>query len=265
MADREGLQKIIHGLLLMASTGYPAKVATANAERLATLTGRVVGPYTLSSAKLGIVVQGTQTDVAVTTGSTSDVAGEINTASIGVTASADSKDRLKLVSDAAPVVGGEASAVEILAPATGTDASGTLGFHPGQIDRRPAIVSPDPAQFSYGEQRQVTDIPSWRVTRAAFVSTENIREGIDEIAIVLECLAYDEGGTSASTVELVDRHIRIMQEVLEADRTIEGLVHYLEVQTIDTIPQVMRVRLEPDSFLYFGKSTLTVRVRVRNL
>jgi len=264
MADREGLQKIIHGLLLMASTRYPAKVATANAERLATLTGRVVGPHTLSSAKLGIVVQGTQTDVAVTTGTTSAVAGEINTASIGVTASADAMDRLKIVSDTAPVAG-EASAVEILTPLTGTDASETLGFHPGQLDRRAAIVSPDPAQFSYGEQRQVTDIPSWRVTRAGFASTENIREGIDEIAIVLEGLAFDAGGTSASTVETIDRHARIMQEVLEADRTIEGLVHYLEVQTIETVPQIMRVRLEPDSFLYFGKSTLTVRVRVRNL
>ena len=264
MADREGLQKVVHGLLLMASTGYPAKVTTANAERLATLTGRTSGTHTLSSAKLGVLVQGTQTDVTVTTGTSTAVAAEISAGVTGLTAAADSKDRIKITSDTAPT-SGEASAVEIVAPLTGTDASETLGFHCGQIDRRSAVVSPDPAQFSYGEQRQVTDVPSWRIVRAGFVSTENIRRGIDEVLMSMECLAFDAGGTSASTVELVDRHARIMQEILEADRTIEGIVHYLEVLTIETIPQVMRVRLEDDSHLYLGKSTLAVRVRVRNL
>lgn len=217
----------------------PAKVDSINAERVAVLRAPRSGPYALPATAalvLGATVEsGTTVPLTGGTMTASDVSDAINAAGIvGLTASVDGMDRLVVQSSVVP--DGDTPSVVYLGPdndAPGTNAA--FGWQPGGYEEvRSALIAPDadavcdgnPGLFDLGRCFWVV------MGRRTTEPRENIRSDIHRVTMQLDIHATEPHSRQRAATEYIGQCCRAVREVLLEDRTLDGMVHLVEVPTL---------------------------------
>lgn len=243
----------------------PARVTTINALRAATLRAPRAGPYTipaLGKLRLGQAPGGTL--VALTAGvrTTTQVAAEISAAAIaGVTASADSLDRLLITNGSAPTAGSP-SAIFLDADETVTaDCHTAFGFDPGG-DRvvRNALVAPSSKGIADGWPLYPDLGPGFWVILEDRVTEPrgNVHDNMHKVTVDLAIMRAEPTLAVHRSREHIQACVRAVREAIISDRSLDQAVH-------STFELSCRVAGKPFSFEDAGPGTPLMDIAVLSL
>ena len=267
MANREKAARVIEHYTVFVQSNYPAHVTTANTERLARLRGMIKETFAIASGDtLDMKVEGNAESVTLTSGTrtSTQVAADVNTASIGVTAVDDGQGRLQLTSDTVPA-DGQGSSLVIAQPTSGT-AHTTLGFKVGDADYRELIATPN-IRTAWAAGRQTRTFPDHEIMSYEW-NPDTVRSGLDEILLSIRIQDASPMGNEMACIEKVLRHFDIVDEIIEADRTAEEEWIFSEVDNLRGVPHAWELlerneKGKPTPVAIIGELTMSVRIQVR--
>jgi hypothetical protein len=213
-AEQIACQALREWLLLK----LPAKVTSVNTDRAAVLKAPRAGPYTIpasASLKLGTVI-GSEAADAITAGtrSTAQVVADLSTA--GITATADTDDRLVLTSTTAPT-SGVPSTVALGADTTGANAA--FGWDPGgERVVRSALVAPTSKGVADGWPITPDLGPGFWIILGDRSSQElGVHRDEYLVAVDLAILRADPNTSQHRSREHIHACVRCVREVLLSD------------------------------------------------
>lgn len=243
----------------------PAKVASINASREATMEAPRAGPYTIpSGTTLSLSASHTlaMTSTALTAGSrtAAQVAAELAVA--GLTASADSYGRLVLTSIYEP----EEGTPSVVAVAPGS-AAGLFGWDEGgERVVRHALVPPSGRGVSLRSAAVVDFGEGFHVLvtgRGTSPRSSNINDDMRIVTMRFDVLACEPGGDSKSSGEYADAAVRAVREVLLENRTLDGQVHVVhEVDTASDPGTLFKFPNPNGHSSLFTVTPVTIQIRV---
>lgn len=242
----------------------PAKVSTINSGRAAVLKATTVGPYTVTgNISLGIT-RGSETAITLTTGSrtTAQLVTEINAAAVsGITASADSEDRLTITASAAP----SSSTPSVVSLAASAENAAFGWDKGGEFTLRSGLVAPSARGVHDGEPDMV-DLGAgfWVLIgkRSTAPRSSNIRDDVHIVTMSLEVLAAEPNGNVDSAHELIGSAVRAVREVIYEDRTLDGQVHITNLTSIQYEARTFRFSAGGTSSPLLSAAQITAAVHV---
>lgn len=248
--SRVGLNSLLQAWVTFVATNYTAYVTTANTTRKAALVGRTAETFSIGATTYlswRVVPNGTAKEVQLTQGATqtaADIAADINgSASPGVTASADAYGRLVITSDTD--TSSASSYLQMVEATSGDDACSTLGFKTGQTDVRVPIEDPGVDGFVFGEPSL---LPStyWHIRSLDAAPMGVARIDKDMLRFEAMIRVSDTYAFPDATVEAVQTHLDILQDVMHADPSAEATFTYSEVERISHLPQAQELIVVED-------------------
>lgn len=252
----------------------PAKVAEVNATLRATLKATVPGPYVVPDSGSGGSVltlatnrdsDGTAVTLAAASWSTTDLAGEINAASLGITATADTDDRLVLTRTGTVTEGNPLCVV--VKPATWLGVFGwDLG---GEHNVKAALTAPSRKGITDGWHVSPPDSGRtfWIVIgdRDSSPVSPDGRRDETQVLLGLEVWVPDRLGNQVRSKENLASALRCIREVLQ---TAEGRVLGAASQGVVFV-SIQRTRITGKAValsdvqgVLFDVASLTVLVKI---
>lgn len=247
----------------------PAKVASINAERVATLKAARAGPYNIGAGRrLTAGPKGAEQPIPLTQGAArtgAQLAADVIAAAVpGLTATSDAQGRFSLVSTEVPAVNAP-STVSVLEDGNGTpDVNTSFGWPMGGTHvTRNAIVAPDsdavcdgnPGFFDLGRCFWVL------IMGRSAIPRPNIRMDTYDCDLSLVVLSAEPSQDRAAAPNYTEDVLRCIREVVHEDRTLDGQVF---------LAQIPNLQFTPDTFTFSNvaasplitEAKLTARITV---
>lgn len=265
MATVKAEQLAVEALREYLLRTLPGKVSSINTGRAAVLKAAVAGAYAIPASgtlKIG-TAPGSETTVALTSGSrtAAQVASEISVA--GITATADAQSRLVLTATAAP--SGTTPSVVVLA-ADSTATNSVFGWDAGgeRVYRYP-LAAPAHGGIVDGDHA-VLDLRAGFgilfLDKRSEDTLRNIRHDERDVTIKMALHVPVPGGHPYFAAEQVEQAVRAVREVLFEDRTLDSQVQMLDVMNATILGPVFRFEGVAGVSPLLARADMAVRVRI---